>query len=130
MATRKSGDIRRRWELRVLVALPRLLGPGAGARTPGQPRTREHLGAVREADRQLPACDGLPAEGGWSAVIRVPATRGEERLVLELLEREHVLVHPGYFFDFRSEAFIVISLLPGAAVFRDAIARVLRFANC
>ena len=113
----------------VQVALPELLRQGAEIRTAIQHRTRENLHALRDAVRQFPACEVLRVEGGWSAVIRVPATRGEERLVLDLLQREHVLVHPGYFFDFRSEAFIVISLLPEAAIFRDAIARVLRFAE-
>ena len=49
--------------------------------------------------------------------------------MLELLERERILVHPGYFFDFRSEAFIVVSLIPREATFREAIVRALRFAN-
>lgn len=54
----------------------------------------------------------LPADGGWSAVIRVPATRAEDALAAELLEHDAVLVHPGYFFDFPHEAFVVVSLLP------------------
>ena len=60
--------------------------------------------------QQYPACEVLKVEGGWSAVIRVPATRPEEQLVLELLDREGILIHPGYFFDFRREAFVVVSL--------------------
>jgi alanine-synthesizing transaminase len=59
----------------------------------------------------------LPADGGWSAVIRVPATRAEEALVLALLEQDSVVVHPGYFFDFPHEAFLVISLLPEPETF-------------
>jgi hypothetical protein len=58
----------------------------------------------------------------------VPATRSEEALVLELLDRERILVHPGYFFDFPREAYIVISLLPPDDVFANAIGRVLRLA--
>ena len=46
------------------------------------------------------------------AVLRVPSTRSEEDLVVELLERDGVLVHPGFFFDFPHEAFLVVSLLP------------------
>ena len=53
----------------------------------------------------------LPAEAGWSAVLRVPSTRTEEELVLDLIERDGVLVHPGFFFDFPHEAFLVVSLL-------------------
>jgi hypothetical protein len=71
----------------------------------------------------------LPVEGGWSAVVRVPATRSEEALTLGLVQREHVLVHPGFFFDFPHEAFVVVSLLPPEYVFADAFGRVLRFAS-
>jgi aspartate/methionine/tyrosine aminotransferase len=49
--------------------------------------------------------------------------------VLELLEREHILVHPGYFFDFPHESFIVVSLLPPEDVFADAFDRTLGVAT-
>jgi hypothetical protein len=62
-------------------------------------------------------------------VLRVPATRGEEALVLDLLSRERILAHPGYFFDFEHEAFLVVSLLVPELAFADALARTLRFAE-
>jgi alanine-synthesizing transaminase len=111
-------------------AAPDLLERGSQVRAAIQQRTRTNLASLRAAARDVPACDVLRVEGGWSAVIRVPATRGEERLVLELLAGERVLVHPGYFFDFRREAFIIVSLLPEEGVFSAAIRRVLRCANC
>ena len=52
----------------------------------------------------------LPADGGWSAVLQVPRNQGEEAWVHRLLERG-VLLHPGYLFDFATEAFLVASLL-------------------
>ena len=55
----------------------------------------------------------------------MPATQSEEALELDLLERERVLVHPGYFFDFPREAFLVLSLLPEPDPFEDAVTRVL-----
>jgi alanine-synthesizing transaminase len=76
-----------------------------------------------------PSCSVHRVEGGWSAVIRVPATRPEETLVLDLLKRDHVLVHPGYFFDFPHEAFLVASLLPEPDAFREGIARLLARAS-
>lgn len=112
----------------VQVALPELLRRGGPIRTTIQDRTRRNLGTLRNAARAFPACEVLRTEGGWSAVLRVPSTRSEERLVLDLLERERILVHPGYFFDFPREAFIVVSLLTPEEVFADAMARVLRFA--
>jgi alanine-synthesizing transaminase len=67
----------------------------------------------------------LTVEGGWSATIKVPRYRSEEALVLELLTADHVLVHPGYFFDFEREAFLVLSLLVEPQLFDDAVVRVL-----
>ena len=75
------------------------------------------------------SCTLLPVEGGWSAVVRVPATHGEEALVLDLLSRERILAHPGYFFDFEHEAFLIVSLLVPEREFADAFERTLRFAE-
>ncbi len=89
-------------------------------------------GNLRELQVQVarsPACSVQRVEGGWSAVVRLPATRTEESLVLELLERDSVLVHPGYFFDFPHEAFAVVSLLPPPAEFREGVARLLARAS-
>jgi aspartate/methionine/tyrosine aminotransferase len=62
--------------------------------------------ALRGTDATL-----LPADGGWSAVVRVPRDQGEEEWVLRLLKRHGLRVHPGFFFDFPVEAFLVVSLL-------------------
>jgi hypothetical protein len=56
----------------------------------------------------------------------VPAVQAEETLVLRLLEEARVLAHPGYFFDFSQEAFLVVSLLPDPILFAEGIDRVLR----
>ena len=72
-----------------------------------------------------PACRLLGPEAGWYAVLQIPATLPEDEMVLGLLERERILVHPGYFFDFPREAFLVVSLLPAEAPFGDAVERLL-----
>ena len=72
----------------------------------------------------------LPAAGGWSAVLRVPATRSEEDLVLDLLERDAIAVHPGYFFDFPRESHLIVSLIVPERQFGDAIGRVVRHFDC
>jgi hypothetical protein len=54
----------------------------------------------------------------------VPATRSEEERVTRLLEERDVLVHPGFFFDFDHEAYLVLSLLPAEADFAEGVARV------
>jgi aspartate/methionine/tyrosine aminotransferase len=70
-------------------------------------------------------CQLLNTEGGWYAVLRIPNTLGEEEWALKLLKEDHVFIHPGYFFDFEREAFLVASLLPREKVFQSGINRVL-----
>ena len=67
----------------------------------------------------------LEPEGGWYGVLRVPATHPEEIQVARLLEQSNVLVHPGYFFDFPTEAYIVLSLLPPPPLFALGLGRIL-----
>jgi aspartate/methionine/tyrosine aminotransferase len=71
------------------------------------------------------ACSVLRVEGGWSAVLHVPATRPEEQLVVDLLEQDEVIVHPGYFFDFPREAYLVVSLLTPPDAFREGASRLI-----
>jgi aspartate/methionine/tyrosine aminotransferase len=70
-------------------------------------------------------CRCLPAEGGWYSIVQVPRTRTDEQWCLELLEHEGVLVHPGYFFDFPTEGYLVLSLLPEEKSFQAAASRML-----
>lgn len=113
----------------VQVAAPDLFRRAAPIRQAIHQRVSRNLTAARDVVRTYPACEVLRVEGGWSAVVRVPATRSEEALALGLLQEEHVLVHPGFFFDFPHEAFVVVSLLPPEDVFADAFGRVLRYAS-
>ena len=106
------------------------MSSGASIRASIQGRIRRNLSTLRAIAAGFPASEVLRADGGWSAVLRVPSTRGEESLVLDLLRAERVLVHPGYFFDFPREAYLVVSLLPPEESFTDAVARLLRFAQC
>jgi hypothetical protein len=47
----------------------------------------------------------------------------EEERVLRLLDERDVLAHPGFFFDFPREAFLVLSLLPEPSIFDEACGR-------
>ena len=109
----------------VQVATPELLSRREELQRPIRRRLRSNLGALRAAIG--PGCPAtlLEPEGGWSAVLRVPATRTEEERVTHLLEERDVLVHPGYFFDFPHEAFLVLSLLVPESDFAEGVARVL-----
>lgn len=107
----------------VQTALPDLLRIGAAIRTAIRERTRANLAKLRLAFANVPAAQVLPVEGGWSAVIRMPRVLSDEQLALALLDRG-VLIQPGYFFDFDSEGFVVVSLLTPAATFEDGIGRI------
>jgi aspartate/methionine/tyrosine aminotransferase len=69
------------------------------------------------------AADVLHVEGGWCAPIKMPRIRSEEEWTLELLSNENVLLQPGFFYDFESEAFLVASLLTPPDVFEKGIRR-------
>ncbi|MEO7134550.1 MAG: aminotransferase class I/II-fold pyridoxal phosphate-dependent enzyme, partial [Vicinamibacterales bacterium] len=109
----------------VQSAAPELLTAGAAIRAQILSRVRRNLESLRILASHHPSLDVLRIEGGWSAVVQVPQLRAEESLVLDLLEKDNVLVHPGYFFDFSREAFIVLSLLVDPAIFDQSIARVM-----
>ena len=109
----------------VQVAASCLMETGAAVRDQILQRVRTNDRALREAAAGRPALEVLETEAGWSTVIRVPSTRPEEDLVIKLIDDDDVIVHPGFFFDFPHEAFVVVSLLPESRVFAEGIARLL-----
>jgi aspartate/methionine/tyrosine aminotransferase len=88
-------------------------------------RLHENLAFAREIIAGS-AADILDVEAGWNIILRVPRVRTEEEWTLELLEREDVLVQPGFFYDFDTEAFLVLSLLTPPEVFREGAGRLRR----
>ena len=72
-----------------------------------------------------PACRPFRSEGGWYAVVQVPSFGSEEELVLDLLNRDGVLAHPGYFFDFPRESYLIVSLLAPESTFATGFERLL-----
>ena len=109
----------------VQVATPELLAAGTSIRAAILERVRANHQQLKALAAGYPAIEVLHADAGWSAVLRVPATLPEEDLVLELLHRDKVVVHPGFFFDFPHEAFLIVSLLPEPDCFREAICRMM-----
>ncbi len=89
-------------------------------------RVRENWSIIQSLSGDMSCCQVLPTEGGWYAVLEIHKPCDEEKLVITLLEKDHVFVHPGYFFDFKREAFLVISLLPTAEVIKEGFKRILR----
>ena len=107
------------------LALAELLRSGAQVRAQIRARIGGNLEVLRAAVAATAPVTLHEPSGGWSAVLQVPSTQTEEALALALVEEDGVLVHPGYFFDFPREAFVVVSLLPAPAIFEAGLARLL-----
>jgi alanine-synthesizing transaminase len=80
-----------------------------------------------DALMQKSSVDRLKREGGWYAVLRVPARGSDEDLAIELLENCDVLVHPGHFFDFPRDGFVIVSLIAREAEFQEGARRLRNF---
>jgi alanine-synthesizing transaminase len=109
----------------VQVAAPSLIDGGAAVRAQILDRVRANYRTLQALAAADPSVEVLHADAGWSAVVRIPSIRSEEEFVLELLDRDGVLVHPGFFFDFPHEAFVIVSLLPPPEAFASGVRRLL-----
>jgi alanine-synthesizing transaminase len=69
----------------------------------------------------------LKRQGGWYAVLRVPATLSDEDHAIALLKRTSVVVHPGHFFNFAQDGFLIVSLIAPEKEFQEGIDRVHEF---
>jgi len=113
----------------VQLATPDFLQQRAHVQAQIVERMRTNLA---ELDRQLNvggACRRLQVEGGWYAVLRVPITGSDEELAIQLLLEKSVFVHPGHFYDFPSDGYLVVSLLTPVDEFREGIRRTLQKIN-
>lgn len=111
-------------------ALPDLLQRGADIRAQILARIRANYGALQVRAAATPTCRVLAAEGGWYAVVQVPSLGPEEDLVIDLVERHGVLAHPGYFFDFPRESFLIVSLLVPESLFSEGVSRLFGHLDC
>ena len=109
----------------VQIAARELMNKAAVVREQISARVRRNYERLRDIGAMHPAVEVLNTDAGWSAVVRVPSRTNEEDLVVELLERDDVLVHPGFFFDFPHESFLVVSLLVPPATFDRAVTRLM-----
>ncbi len=106
-------------------ALPKLLDLGRGVQSQIAERTASNLRTIRELLNGNPHFTLLTTEGGWYAVLRSHLIRTEEEWVLELLERKNVLIHPGYFYDFETGGYLVLSLLTRPEILKEGLARII-----
>ncbi len=109
-------------------ALPRLLDLGAGVRAAILDRVTQNRTRLLAALGPTCPVTCLNAEGGWTAILRVPDLAGDgasdERWALALLADDGVLVHPGYLFDMPAGAYLMVSLLPAPNAFDRGIAAI------
>ncbi len=89
-------------------------------------RVRENLATLDQLLARSPAVSRLQIQGGWYAVLRVPALISGDALAIRLMEQERVVVHPGHFYGFDGDGWIVLSLLPPTDEFAEGITRLIR----
>ncbi len=107
----------------IQLALPAILHGALPVRSAILERCRQNLKVLVEEVAAVEGLSVIEPHGGWSACLRFPAVVSEERLALELIEKDDVAVHPGYFFDFPTAGFLVVSLLPPPDVFKTGMQR-------
>jgi len=111
----------------VQLALPKLLGIREGIQQQLQNRIAANLAHLDSALATNKLISRLDRQGGWYATLRIPATGSDEDRAVALLEKHDVLVHPGRFFDFRQDGFLVLSLITQEKEFREGVRRLLEF---
>jgi alanine-synthesizing transaminase len=109
-------------------ALPVLLDASEVPRSHVLERIRRNLRFVRDLAAGT-AATVLESEGGWYAVLRFPNVKTEEQWVLGLLDDRDVLVQPGWFYDFESEPYVVVSLITPESVFREGATRLVEYVS-
>jgi alanine-synthesizing transaminase len=112
------------------LAAASLLERGAAIRSQIAARVAANHRSLDALVARVPSCRVVLSEGGWYGVVHVPTLEPEEDLVVRLLTADAVLAHPGYFFDFPRESFLVVSLLPREDSFRDGVGRIVRHFDC
>jgi alanine-synthesizing transaminase len=103
-------------------AAGRLLAEGGEITARIRSRCRGNLAVLEESCRGS-GLEPLAVEGGWSVPLRLPEGFDEEAFVTRMLTEHDLLVHPGYFYDFPSPGFVVVSLLPEPEVFQAGLER-------
>jgi alanine-synthesizing transaminase len=92
-------------------------------------RLRTNLAELDRQQARQKVSQRLEVEAGWYAILRVPVTQSDEDLAIEILRKASALVHPGHFYDFPSDGYLIVSLLTPPAEFREGVGRVLELLN-
>jgi aspartate/methionine/tyrosine aminotransferase len=92
-------------------------------------RVRANLSELDRALARQKSCRRLEVEGGWYGLLRIPVTQSDEDLAIELLRNRSVLLHPGHFYDFPGDGYLIVSLITPTEDFRRGISEVLQLLN-
>jgi alanine-synthesizing transaminase len=111
----------------VQLALPKFLSLRHTLQSQLQKRISANLSVLDSMLRESKSLARLDREGGWYAILRVPVTATDDDLTVALIERCSVLVHPGHFFNFPRDGFLVLSLISPEGEFREGVRRLLGF---
>jgi alanine-synthesizing transaminase len=90
-------------------------------------RVRTNLGELDSQLAKNPQISRLVVEGGWYAVLRIPATHSDEEIAIALVKKHDVYVHPGHFYDFPGDGYLVVSLITPEDDFREGLRRLCFF---
>jgi alanine-synthesizing transaminase len=101
-------------------ALPALLEGAGRFGDAVAARVRANRETLAAAIARLEGAALLPSDGGWGAIVALPAPRSDEEWASALLEHD-VVVHPGYWYEIAEPGRIVMSLLAPPDTFVEAI---------
>jgi alanine-synthesizing transaminase len=104
-------------------AAARLIASRGAVRDALCARIQANLDLLHAAMPASSAVTVLQVDAGWYAVLRVPSVMTDEQWAVALMQADGVLVHPGSFFGFDGEGYLVVSLIPQQDVFSEAIRR-------
>jgi alanine-synthesizing transaminase len=110
----------------VQLGLKRLLGGRSAIQGQIQARIAENSRLLASEAGRTRNCRVLDRQGGWYAVMEIRDGVSDEARALCLLREDHILIHPGFFYDFHREGVVVLSLLSEPAIFRQGVDRLLR----
>jgi aspartate/methionine/tyrosine aminotransferase len=110
----------------VQLAVPAMLDERHSVQRQLLARVRSNLAELDSQLARQPLCQRLNVEGGWYAILRVPARGSDEELAIALLKQCGVLVQPGHFYDFVKDGYLVLSLIAESSIFREGITRILQ----
>jgi alanine-synthesizing transaminase len=107
----------------IQLALPKFLSLRHSMQAQLQQRISANLSVLDGMLRESKSLARLDRDGGWYAILRVPVTATDDDLTVALLERCSVLVHPGHFFNFSREGYLVLSLITPEQTFQEGVHR-------